>query len=263
MRSASGADSARRVNSNGDSSYPSVGSGSGVALGFCLSPKSDADFKASLDAGTAESDFPVGSAFVMEGGDNIGTVKCRVLGYGVDELADSSGNAEVTLEIENLLPNNHKWNPSKVANTEGTGTLGGYAKSELNTYIEGLITSIPETLRNNIVEVKKYSTGYNASDESKSTDMASTHKLWALSYREVFGGTSHETTGPIYSDVFKDADSRKKFKSGASSANYWWLRSAYDASSARQVSNFGNYNDYYVDYSNGVALGFCLKSSRS
>ena len=79
------------------------------------------------------------------------------------------------------------------------------------------------------------------------------------SYREIFGGTSYEQSGPMYTTLFSDKASRIKMKPQASSGAYWWLRSAYNS--------YGNYFCYVgsngglgsngANYSYGVALGFC------
>ena len=40
------------------------------------------------------------------------------------------------------------------------------------------------------------------------------------------------------------------------SANYWWLRSAYNANNFSQVNNNGNENNNNANNSNGLVLGF-------
>lgn len=142
--------------------------------------------------------------------------------------------------------------------TEGTGAVGGWDKSEMRTYLRGTIKPlIPSAVRSAIVEVTKYSRSYNTAG-TLVNDVTTTDDVWIPSYREMFG--NGETQGPAYSSVFPDAASRMKYKTGASSASVWWLRSAghNNSHSFYTVTTSGS-NYYYGAYnSRGIALGFCL-----
>jgi hypothetical protein len=82
-----------------------------------------------------------------------------------------------------------------------------------------------------------------------------TETIWIPSNHEIFGATTYESTGAIYTSIFKDTTSRIKKLNG--SAYNWWLRSASSARYFRSVNSGGG--DYsssaYSGY--GVALGFC------
>lgn len=111
---------------------------------------------------------------------------------------------------------------------EGTGSVGGWPKSELRTYYkETLKPLIPENVRNAIKEVTKtYGYWGTGTSESYHTGGSSTEDVWAPSFYELFGYTSSESGGKRYSGIFTDNASRVKKKAGSSSAYRWWLRSA-------------------------------------
>ena len=138
----------------------------------------------------------------------------------------------------------------------GTGAIGGYAASEMRTYIQGTIKPlIPSEVLSNIVSVKKYTRNINTAGDAVN-NVESSEDVWIPSAREVnFSG--YETTGPNYSTAFPDNASRIKYKSGASSASIWWLRSAYSINSFTNVSTSGTSFNFTAGTSYGVALGFC------
>ena len=89
--------------------------------------------------------------------------------------------------------------------------------------------------------------------------MASTEDVWIPSKREMFGAISNaETMGPIYDGIFPDNASRVKKKVGASSASFWWCRSADGNSGFNGVNSSGYNNDYYAYNSYPLALGFSI-----
>lgn len=144
--------------------------------------------------------------------------------------------------------------------SENTGSIGGWPKTEMRTYMNGTIKNlIPENVRTGIKTVNKTYYGYKNSTSSSGTSFRDVcaDDCWIPSYREIFGGTSYENSGPIYSAVFNSAETRKKTKYNSSSTSYWWLRSAAGASTFRCVYTSGGYSYINAHGSNGVALGFC------
>ena len=62
----------------------------------------------------------------------------------------------------------------------------------------------------------------------------------------------------MYSEMFPDLASHKKYKVGSTSADFWWLRSASGSSNFRYVRpDSGDWSYDTADRSYGVALGFC------
>lgn len=214
-------------------------------------------FAAEAD-GTYTSKYSVGDtkAFVLGESETV-VMQIAAMGDNADPLADGSGKAKIAWVSKYLLEDNHRMNPSKTAGTEGTGALGGWEKSEMRTYLrETILPDIPAVIRDAIKEVTKYTKIYNAS-EAAVNNSASTDTVWIPSGREVFGGSSYETTGVVYTGLLSSATLRKKSKLGSASASSWWTRSAYSAYNFISVATSGGTNNYSANYSYGVALGFC------
>lgn len=211
---------------------------------------------ANIDNGTYATKYNVGDTKIINLGTE-GTVTMQIVAMDADEKADGSGNAPITWVSEYLLKTSHRMNPANSGNAEGTGTIGGWEKTEMRSYLkETILPLIPDVVRNRIVEVKKYSTGYDTAG-SKVSNYETTDDVWIPSYREIFGGTSLETQGAIYSEVFSSAATRIKYKVAASSATIWWLRSAYSTTIFRIVNSIGAASNSTASGSGGVALGFC------
>lgn len=180
-----------------------------------------------------------------------GIVHMQIVGIDVDDLADGSGKAPLTFISKELLATSHMMNLT-------ASTTGGWEKCEMRSYLKDTVKPlIPENVRKAIVAVTKYSKTYNDAGTIVPNSVT-VDDVWIPSKTEVFGGTSYETLGHVYSDAFTDADSRKKFKVGASSAYGWWLRSAITTRNFGYVSESGTSNSGNAYSTHGVALGFCL-----
>lgn len=133
---------------------------------------------------------------------------------------------------------------------EGTGSIGGWEQTEMRAYLKDTIKPlIPETVRAAIKEVSKAHPAYNTAGSQFTQTTAD--DVWLPSYNEMFSSSRP------YKALFPDNASRVKYKVGATSASWWWLRSA-DSSSNFYCVSSGGYVNYYGAYSSyGVALGFC------
>ena len=140
----------------------------------------------------------------------------------------------------------------------GTGAVGGWDNTEMRAYLKNTIKPlIPEAVRTHIKSVKKYTRTINTAGTTVN-NVETTEDVWIPSAREIFGGTSYETTGPQYTVVYSDANSRIKYNVTGGSAAWWWLRSAYNYGSFGRVYDIGSYYYYGANYTSGVALGFCI-----
>ena len=140
----------------------------------------------------------------------------------------------------------HNMNPT-------SDTTGGWASSNMRTWLrETIYPMIDSTIRNRIVAVTK-----NYYDAKTSSRLTISDTVWIPSEYEIFGTTSYENSGTLYTGVFTDATSRIKKYGLNGSANYWWLRSTYGARNFRCVSGSGDaiYSGAYGAC--GVVLGFC------
>lgn len=192
-----------------------------------------------------------------------GEVNMQIAAFDADELADGSGTAPITWISKEFLKTERRMNPSRVTNDdgtyqEGTGGIGGWEKSEMRTYVQSTIKNlVPSDVLSMVKSVNKTSRNYNSAGTAVD-NVVTADDLWIPSYREVNLGTNYETSGPIYSIVFPDNASRVKHMAGATSADYWWLRSTGSATNFRCVSNVGGSSSSGIANSSyGVALGFC------
>lgn len=205
--------------------------------------------------------FAVGDMKELDLGSE-GIVHMQIVGIDVDELADGSGKAPLTFISKELLATSHRMNPaltpSAAPYAEGTGTIGGWEKSEMRTYLKETIKPlIPQNVRSGIKEVTKHSNIFDTSG-TKVLNSVTTDDVWIPSNQEIYGDTKCETLGHVYSGIFTDTDSRKKLKVGESSATNWWLRSAYTVDVFRYVAYNGSNSGNKAYHTYGVALGFCL-----
>ena len=254
LRSAASASNFRFISGSGSASTKYANNSSDVALGFCLGDPhaiedSWTDIIAAANDGTYATKYKVGDYKPLDLGTE-GVVNMQIVGMNVDEVSDGSGFASLTFISKDLLATSHNMNATNT-------TAGGWAASAMRTYLTDTIKpKIPYEVRNAIKTVKKYSSHYENSAIVK--DVVSSDDVWVPGNREIFGVTGYETQGPVYSDVFKDSNTRKKKKVGASSTDFWWLRSARDATDFQGTTYGGLGGRDSVSFSNGVALGFCI-----
>ena len=222
------------------------------------------DLFARIADGTYATAYSVGEILPLDLGTE-GNVGAQIAAFNTDDKADDSGKAKVTFITKHVLNTAKRWNPvlspSSAPYTEGTGTIGGWALSEIRAYIRNTVKPlIPSDIRNRIVEVtKKYYT-YNTSGTASTQTIVD--DVWLPSAGEVFGNYE---SGIRYSDLFGttaagSADAKRvKTKSNSSTAVDWWLRTGSSTSKSRlSVTNGSStgYNSHYTGYFH--AVGFCI-----
>ena len=207
------------------------------------------------EAGTASESYSIGDTKMIDLGAE-GKVYAQIAGFGVDTLAsDSTKTAGITFVTKGTLATDQRMNPTNDS-TISTGANGGWRYTEMYRYLNNTILPLfPSQLQTAIKSVTKYSDYIVPGESSITHDLETQDKLWLPSAREVFGGTSYEQTGPIYSDLFSSGHIKNN-QSGTESA--WWLRSAAAASSFYNVGSSGgaSVNGAYKTF--GVVLGFCI-----
>ena len=214
---------------------------------------------AELDAMTQaqiEAKYAIGDTKLIDLGTE-GKVYAQIAGFGLDDLT-SGGKAKVTFVTKGMLATIKRMNPANSSGAQGTGANGGWEYSEMRTYLSGTVLALlPSELQSAIKSVTKYSDYIVPGESAVTHDQETQDKLWIPSAREVFGGTSYEQTGPVYSGLFSSSDTRIKY-SQSGSAYYWWLRSASSATIFRNVNNNGIAHDSSAYYTYGVVLGFSI-----
>jgi hypothetical protein len=213
-----------------------------------------------MQAGTYATDYAPGDLIPINNDGENSANYVQILGFNKDELADGSGNmAKIAAAYYYALPNSRRMNPGRTAKTEGTGTLGGWEKTEMRTYLrETLYPNMDSDLKSMIVPVKKYTRIFQASDETAVNNVETTETVYLLSDHEVFDSSGYETMGPIYSDVLTSNATRKRRKRASASYDWWWLRSARNANEFRFVYTSGSPSNTSANFSYAVVVGFDL-----
>lgn len=135
--------------------------------------------------------------------------------------------------------------------TEGTGTIGGWEKTEMRAYMkETILPLIPENVRSKIKTVTKTHPAYDS--DYKSFTQTTQDDIWIPSYAEMFGNNA------AYKTLFPDNASRVKKKGGASSASWWWLRGASSRNGFGNVGSSGGSSSSSANDAGAVPLGFSL-----
>ena len=239
------------VYSYGASGSSGASGANGVALGFSVAPDTIRDswdeISDNIKNNTYTTKYSIGDTKAVDMGDQ-GIICFQIAAFDTD--VDANGNTiPITWVAKQIMVT------SEQMNSTGTNS-GGYPASAMKTYVDGLKSSLPATLQAMIVAASKTSRYYNGVTLQ---DLTSTEELWIPSYREIFGGTSYEQSGPVYSSLFSSSSTRIKKKYGTGSASFWWLRSVItgNASYFGRVNSSGNSGDNLANYNSGVVLGFC------
>lgn len=157
------------------------------------------------------------------------------------------------MDQQGVAENKKRMNPSLVSNDdgtyqEGTGTIGGWEKSDMRAYMQGTILPlIPENVRSRIVSVTKLqgACSENGAIYSQTTE----DKVWIPSSYECFNGG-------IYYSMLKNTNSINKKTAGTATFYFWFFRNEYS------TRNFygtyaGKLQNYNSSEKNGIALCFC------
>lgn len=160
-------------------------------------------------------------------------------------VAFDEGTSKISWVCKSIL-DTHNMNPTN-------DTTGGWASSNMRAWLrETIYPMIDSTIRNRIVAVTK-----DYYDAKTSSRLTISDTVWIPSEYEIFGTTSYENSGTLYTGVFTDATSRIKKLGLNGSAYFWWLRSAYSGTYFRYVNNSGSANNASANSTYGVVLGFC------
>jgi hypothetical protein len=223
---------------------------------------------ANIDNGTYASKYSIGNYKPLDLGTE-GTINMQIVAMDADELA-SGGTAPLTFLGMELLNTAHRMNMDTQGTypiyEDGTGSYGGWEKSELRSYLKTTIKPlIPSAVRSRIQEVKKYSRIQEWKSDGSGEiirNYQTAEDVWIPSYREIYGGTTarRETLGVEYKLYIDNITNRVKHDAAGSgdSPRYWWVRSVDNNIKYSCVTNSGYINYDNVTKSYYIALGFCL-----
>ena len=188
------------------------------------------------EAGTLESVLPSGA-----------TVKAslRKKEIAFDVARDSK---RTYLVMHDAMPEPH------CMNDEWTNK-GGWPASEMRRHVLEVFEQFPVEFKELAVPIKIKQTCRGEVVESEDT-------AFLLSASQVFGydWLKERDCGDEQLDIFGDPRNRVKFRQGASSASWWWLRSANSSGDFYGVTGDGSNNPGNAYDEGGVVVGFCIES---
>ena len=203
------------------------------------------EIKAISEVGKGDEYFNLGDTKTFTTTNGIEVVM-EIVAFNADTKADGTGTAGITWLSKGVVTT-HSMNDTST-NTDG------WDVSAMNAWMQSdLYGTLPTDVKTSIVKVNKTYYDYT----SKSTKTCE-NNIWIPSYREMFGVTPLEDSGPSYTEYFTNNNSRIKYNSNGSTT-YWWLRSSSgdNASVFHSVSYKGESNIGYANSAYGVVLGFC------
>ena len=213
--------------------------------------------------------YEVGCTKEVELGNSLGTHTLRIANTSTPAECSTTGFSQsacgFVLEFADIITT-HRMNPylSGDTTTIGVNNKGGWEYSDMRAYLNsttyayenidysttGIYSSLPEVLRNAIIDTSVVS-GHNSNDTANFT---TTDKLYLLSTREVWEDENGDTSGrdTAYNNTRQldyyqaqgvttsNYSVATKYNSGSN--EYWWLRSA--------TSNHAVY--FLLVYSSGI-----------
>lgn len=202
---------------------------------------------ANIDNGTYSTKYEAGDYKPIDLGSTYGVANMQIVAMDADELV-GGGYAPLTFLSKEQLNQVSKMN-STATNANGYPATD-IMKPLLNNTLYPLL---PTNIKNRIQTVNK--TYY---DYTTNSTLTTTEKIWIPSRREMFGGTSYETSGVMYTSFFTDAAARGKPRNGESKS--YWLRTACKDNNTNFMSLLGSGSTYNNSASTsiGICLGFCL-----
>ena len=217
-----------------------------VSIGFCLGlePETITDSWDTIFANTNPSaTYSIGDtkSISINGEKHL----MQIVGFNTDDMT-VGGKAKISWLMKDQLTVPHSMT---VADTDENS----WPATEMRSWLrDTILSTIDSSIRNYIVDVNK--TYYDYTDKITKT---SSDNIWLASAREIFGGTSYESSGCDYTTLFNTQASRIKKRSG--DARDWWLRSKYFKYSGVFciVRNNGSSSTFVADHALGVCIGFC------
>lgn len=212
-----------------------------------------------IEAGTYKDVYKIGDCVPVDLGSE-GVINMQIAAFDADTLADGTGTAAISWVAKELLATNQRMNPARAgssgAYTEGTGSIGGWEKCEMRTYLNNTIKPlIPAAVAGMIKSVTKTQTAFDAAGTSFT--QTTTDEVW-IPGRDEVEVVSGKTT--LYSALFQNNASRKKYKVNGVNVVQWSLRSVGSSSTSGfySVATTGvTSTSQSASSALGVCLGFC------
>lgn len=214
----------------------------------------EAVFKA-IDAGTYKDVYAVGDLVPLDLGSE-GLFNMQIAAFDADDLADGTGKAPISWVSKELRKGALRMNPELVTNDdgtyqEGTGSIGGWEKCEMRSYIiNNILPLIPQAIQSRIRTVSK--TDWVTFSDGSSAYKVSQNELWIPSSEETDNGNTYPLFGTS-SNKYK-----RVINQTGTAYSTWWLRSG----SGKKMFYIRRYDssnklDRPCTNQHNIALGFC------
>lgn len=205
-----------------------------------------------INKGTYKDVYAIGDMVPLDLGSQ-GLINMQIAAFDTDSLADGSGTAAISWVAKEVLNTKHNMNPSlegtSGAYTEGTGTIGGWEKCEMRTYLQNTIKPlIPADVAALIEAVTKSQPAYPTSGSEFT--QTTVDEVWLPAYSEVF-------SAGIYTGLFKANSDRVKYQHNGTTRRQWWLRSISGQTKFHCVGTSGTNSPQMTSSTQYVCLGFC------
>lgn len=218
----------------------------GVCIGFCLGLESSTiedDWSTILANENPSATYSIGDtkSITINNEQHL----MQIVGFDLDDKT-SGGKAKISWLMRDLL------NTKRAMNSTDSNA-NGWIATELRTWLRNtVLPTIDTTIRSHIVDVDKTYYDYSEQTTQKASD-----NIWLPSARELFGGTSYESSGCDYTALF--TDSASKIKKISYSAESYWTRSSYknNATNFQRISDRGGQGSWKASVAHGICIGFC------
>lgn len=208
-----------------------------------------------INNGEAKTSYGLGDYKLLDMG-SYGEQPVEIVAFDADELSSGSGYASTTWVTKHVIGRS-------VFYDNVDNAYDGWQPSTIRTrLINDVLPKIQTNVLNSIKEVKKYTKECPGINASLINDNVSTEKIWIPSYREIWGGTSNETSGPNYILSFGSGVINKKgLKSSPTVGENYWTRTsnmANPSTSHYVISASGSTTSSYYGDSRHFCVGFCI-----
>lgn len=218
---------------------------------------------ANIDNGTYKSKYKIGNYKPLDLGSE-GIINMQIAAFDKDECADGSGTAPITWIGKELLASMHEMNPGVVKNAdgtyqEGTGSVGGWEKCEMRSYLKSTIKPlIPTVVNSRIAEVVKTQDANNINQEKYT--QTTRDDVWIP-----YGGELKSK----YKVLYPKTENILKAIVGTDVSADWWSRIAKPNNVRDYIYIKANAPGQFIDFisdssilTKGVCLSFCLRGPR-
>ena len=133
---------------------------------------------------------------------------------------------------------------------------GGWPTSDMRKHVQKIYGMLPEDVHKAVIPM-------HIRQLAQGTAVECDDRAFLLSATNVFGANIWVPSADCADtkiDIFREANHREKRRLGASSASWWWLRSADTSSGFSSVYSDGSNYYNFANCEGGVVVGLCIET---